>query len=50
MDIVSSGKIQNGDGTGIGLQSMKERAESIGATIDTQVKDDTFTVSLDFNE
>ena len=50
LDIVSTGKVQQGDGTGIGLQSMKERAESIGATIDTQVKDDTFTVSLDFNE
>lgn len=50
LDIVLSGKIQNGDGTVIGLMSIKERAESIGATLSTQVKDDTFTVSLDFNE
>ena len=46
LDIISTGTMQQGDGTGIGLQSMKDRASSIGATLDTDVHDDTFALVL----
>lgn len=46
LDIISTGTMQLGDGTGIGLQSMKDRASSIGATLDTDVHDDTFALAL----
>lgn len=46
LDIISTGTMQQGDGTGIGLQSMKDRASSIGATLDTDVHDDTFALAL----
>ena len=46
LDITSRGAMQQGDGTGIGLQSMKTRADSIGATLDTAIHDDTFTLAL----
>ena len=48
LDVVSSGKMQQGDGTGIGLQSMKSRADSINATLSTTSQGDTFTLALDF--
>ena len=46
LDIISTGTMQQGDGTGIGLQSMKDRASSIGATLDTDVHDGTFALAL----
>lgn len=46
LDIISTGTMQQGDGTGIGLQSMKDRASSIGATLVTDVHDDTFALVL----
>ena len=48
LDVVSTGKMQQGDGTGIGLQSMKSRADSINATLSTTSQGDTFTLVLDF--
>lgn len=46
LDIISTGTMQQGDGSGIGLQSMKDRASSIGAILDTDVHDDTFALAL----
>lgn len=48
LDITSTGPMQQGDGSGIGLQSMKGRAEAIGATLTTANQGDTFTLHLDF--
>ena len=48
LSIVSHGKMQQGDGTGIGLQSMKSRADSINATLTSAIQGDTFTLTLDF--
>ena len=50
LDIISNGEMVKGDGKGIGLQSMKSRADSINATLVTNVKEDTFSLSLDFPE
>lgn len=46
LDIISTGTMRQGDGTGIGLQSMKDRASSIGATLDTDVHNNTFALVL----
>jgi len=46
LNIVSHGTVMEGDGHGIGFQSMTERAESIGATLTTQHSGDTFTLKL----
>lgn len=48
LDVVSRGLMQQGDGTGIGLQSMKDRATSIAATLTTAIQGDTFTLDLNF--
>ena len=48
LDIISKGKMIQGDGTGIGLHSMKTRADSIGATFGTAIEGDTFRLTLDF--
>lgn len=46
LNIVSHGTVMEGDGHGIGFQSMTERAESIGAALTTQHSGDTFTLKL----
>lgn len=46
LDIISRGTMLQGDGTGIGFQSMKNRADSIGATLATSVKEGIFTLAL----
>ncbi len=48
LDVVSRGLMQQGDGTGIGLQSMKDRASSIAATLTTAIQGDTFTLYLNY--
>ena len=48
LDIVSTGAMVKGDGKGIGLQSMKGRADSIAATLITTSQGDTFALTLDF--
>ena len=48
LEVLSTGKMQQGDGTGIGLQSMQNRADSINATLSTSTEGDTFTLALDF--
>ncbi len=48
LHIVSQGEKLEGDGSGIGLQSMKGRADSIGAGMKTTSEGDTFIVELDF--
>jgi len=48
LHIVSKGEKRQGDGSGIGLQSMKGRADSIGASIKMTDEGDAFTVQLDF--
>lgn len=46
LDIISRGTMLQGDGTGIGIQSMKNRADSIGATLATSVKEGVFSLAL----
>ena len=48
LGIVSTGPMVKGDGKGIGLQSMKDRADSIGASFTTTSQGDTFTLTLGF--
>ena len=48
LEVLSTGSMQQGDGTGIGLQSMQGRAESIGAALNTATQGDTFSLTLDF--
>ena len=48
LDITSQGQMQQGDGTGIGLQSMKDRASSINATLNTTIEGQTFKIALEF--
>ena len=46
LSIESAGEVIEGDGRGIGLQSIRERAESIGATLTTEQAPDSFTLRL----
>lgn len=48
LNITSVGTMQPGDGNGIGLQSMKTRADSIAATLKTATHGDTFALTLNF--
>ena len=48
LDITSCGPMQQGDGSGMGLQSMKDRASSINADLHTTIKGETFSITLDF--
>lgn len=46
LTIESAGTVVDGDGRGIGLQSMRERAESIAATLTTEQTPNSFTLRL----
>lgn len=46
LTIVSKGPIEEGDGSGIGLQSLRERAASIGADLSTELLDAYFKLNL----
>ena len=46
LDITSLGAAIQGDGKGIGLQSIADRASSIGARIDTSYHSEKFTLAL----
>lgn len=46
MDFVSEGQVVEGDGRGIGLQSLRERAESIGATLTTEQTTTSFALHV----
>lgn len=48
LNVVSTGKMVQGDGRGIGLQSMLNRAESINAELKTSSQENTFLLTLDF--
>lgn len=48
LNIVSKGAMQKGDGSGIGMQSMKSRADSISALLNTTIEGNSFTLTLDF--
>lgn len=48
LNVVSTGKMVQGDGSGIGLHSIRNRAESINATLKTSSQEDTFLLTLDF--
>lgn len=46
LSITSAGTCVPGDGTGVGFQSMRERAESIGANLTTEQTSDGFSLRL----
>lgn len=46
--ITSRGSALPGDGTGIGLQSLRDRASSIGAQFSTHTDADVFTLRVDY--
>lgn len=46
--ITSRGSALPGDGTGIGLQSLRDRASSIGAQLTTHTDADVFTLRVDY--
>ncbi len=46
MDFVSTGAVVEGDGRGVGLQSLRERAESIGATLTTEQAPTSFALHV----
>ena len=48
LHVVSTGKMMQGDGNGIGLHSMRNRAKSINATLNTSSMEDRFLLTLDF--
>lgn len=48
IQITSHGTTVESNDSGIGMQSMRNRADSIGATLSTEHTDDTFTLILDF--
>ncbi len=48
IQITSQGTTVESNDSGIGMQSMRNRADSIGATLSTEHTDDTFTLILDF--
>lgn len=46
LTIASKGPVQPGDGTGIGLRSMRDRASSVGMKISFKQSSDSFTLTL----
>lgn len=47
-NITSQGNIISGDGNGIGLQSITDRAKSIQATLTTKHDESSYTINLDY--
>ena len=44
--VTSKGEVRQGDGKGIGMQSMRDRVNSIGGTLMTEQKNDCWSLKV----